>query len=90
MNLPPPIWDTPPQFVNPDGVKFWLDQESTRYALSKKLKDVQVLFVEETNGNRTRLITQRGEPVYEHQNLENIACHLDIMQLNEQFEKLGE
>lgn len=75
------IFDTPPQHVNEQGVKFWLDVDLTRYGREKGLGRVQVLFIETPDKKQTRLITENGQPVFEHTGLENVAVHLDIMAL---------
>ena len=51
-----------PDFVNEQGVKWWLDKSLTMYAVDKGLQ-VQVFLVEEPNGYKTRLIIENGEPV---------------------------
>jgi hypothetical protein len=73
------VWSTPPLSVNEIGVKFWLDKDNTRYARSKGLTDVVVFYVEDAKNIRTRLITEKGEPLWDDQSLEGILCHIDIM-----------
>jgi len=83
MKLP---WDTDrkPDHITDSGIKMWLDRSTTRYALAKGLpKTVQVFFVAEPSGNKTRLIVQDGKPVYEHQNVEAIGVQLDMMKFLE-------
>jgi hypothetical protein len=78
------VWSKPPDFVNEKGVKWWLDVSSTRYALSvdalgRKLKNVQVYFTEFPDGERSRVIIDNGEAVYETKTLENLGTQLDLM-----------
>lgn len=72
-------WDTPPEHVNEKSVKFWLDADLTRYAARKSLTSVRVYFAEEPDGQRIRLIVDSGDLVYASQNLEAVACRLDVM-----------
>lgn len=72
-------YEEPPDVVNGDGTKFWLNTSLTSYA--KGLKGVQVCNVEFANGQRTFLIAENGTPVHEDQSYEGVACHIDAMRL---------
>jgi hypothetical protein len=73
-------WKKKPDHVDERGNKFWLEMSSTRYAAIIGLPiHVQVLWVEDLNGKHSRLIVDKGIPVYESQSLEAIGIRLDIM-----------
>lgn len=74
-------------FINEKEVKFWPDFRLNQYAHSKGLHKVACYFVEEPNGYKSRLITQAGQPIYEHQNLEAVCCYMDIMALADTYEQ---
>lgn len=76
------VFATPPDAVNEIGVKFWVDKDLTRYAINKGLSLVQVLFVEEPDGTRTRLLVQNGIAVDEDQTLEGMAAKIDFIALD--------
>lgn len=77
-------FDRQPDAVNEAGHKFWLDKSTTQYARDKGLADVQVLFVERSDGYQTRIIAQGGEAIYEDQSLEGIGVQLDIMAITKE------
>ena len=90
MNPLEEIFDTPPDYTNDFGVKWWLDKSLTTYAKEKNFKgislpNVQVFDVEEPNGNRTRLIIEDSKIIYENSGLEAIATYIDMMKVNKQF-----
>ncbi len=74
-------WDTPPHYVTDRRVKVWVDRALSQYAVGKGLDGVQVVYAEESDGRRTRLVVERGTPVFESQRLEDVSAHLDIMAL---------
>lgn len=79
-----PFWEKQqPDFVNEQGVKWWLDKDSTRYASKENSNgislDYQIFVVEEPDGRKTRLVLdEKRKPVYEHTHIESIAVWLDI------------
>lgn len=80
-------WDTEPFFVNEKGVKFWLDYHTTEYGKSRGLKDAYVWYTLEPDGTKTRLLTIDDKPAYENQDLEAMACHIDIVALAESYKE---
>lgn len=68
-----------PQFINKDGVKWWFDKSTTDYAQSRKLKDATVWFVERPDGYMTRLLLINQNIIVEHQSLEGMGCHIDML-----------
>jgi len=77
-------WKTEPQFTNAEGVKWWVDKDSNSYVKRKGFdtNKVNVWYVERPDGYKTRIIIENGEMVYESQQLEAIAVHIDVMALN--------
>lgn len=80
------VFATPPDFVNEQGVKWWLDQSMTDWAHRKDLQgtslpDVKVWYVEEKDGTRTRLIIDGTEVEYANPSMEAIGAHIDMMKI---------
>ena len=66
-----------PDFVNPEGVKWWVDKATTLYArqdndVGKSLPRIQVWYVEKPDGLRTRLIIEDGTVIFESTQIEAI------------------
>ncbi len=82
-----PLWETEkPDFVNPEGVKWWLDKSTTRYATKENLNgtklDYQVFIVQKPDGYLTRIILDENrEPIFESQQLETIGFEIDKLKL---------
>jgi len=75
-------WDKPPLHVNELGVKFWIDESSTRYARREDLKGTTlptavVFFTEHPDGERTRLLTIDNAAVVAKTSLEDLAVEID-------------
>jgi alpha-glucosidase (family GH31 glycosyl hydrolase) len=75
------LGEGPPDFTNEQGVKWWRDLSTTQYLRAKGLQGA-IFLVEDTEKVRTRVLIQNGEMVYEQQNLEQLAVHIDILALN--------
>jgi hypothetical protein len=80
------IFNTPPLFVNDEGVKWWLDESSTKYAhrvgnTGVPLRNHVVYYVEFTDGTRSHVIVdqQKGAPVYEHKQLDAVGIYIDAL-----------
>ena len=80
------IFATEPDFVNEEDVKWWQDKDTTRYAHKRdrhgtSLPDVVCWYVEQPNGVRTRVLidNKAGKILYEHQSLEAVAVHIDML-----------
>ena len=84
MNLFDDPYASEPLTVNDQGTKFWLDRATTRYAQELGLSNIAVFYIEAKDGHRTRVIVdvKSQDFLYEHQSLEAIAAHLDIIQLS--------
>lgn len=91
MGLLDNIFETKPDFVNGIGIKWWLDKSCTEYAQEEdlhgiSLPNVRVYDIEETNGNRTRVIIEDGEVVFDNPRLEDIGVRIDIMKVAKQMQ----
>ena len=75
------IFETKPDYINEQGVKWWYDKKITKYAEELGLHGVFVFFTEETNGDKNRVIIDRNKVVYASPVLEAVCCHLDVMKL---------
>jgi hypothetical protein len=83
LNLLNPF-DRAPDFVNEQGVKWWSDADTTRYAHSKTSKGqslpaAQGWLVEDPSGTRTRLLVDNGKIIAESQSLEGIGTQIDLL-----------
>jgi hypothetical protein len=84
-------WDKP-DFVNQKGVKWWFDEATTNYAIKKDhngiaLFGVVVWIIKEKNDVMTRLLVEDNKIIFENQNLEAIASHIDMMKANKSFKQ---
>lgn len=75
------IFDKEPIGINDDGVKWYMDEETTKYARRIGLPStVNVLGVDK-NGERARVIVNGTHIEFYSQSLEAIGVHLDMMKL---------
>lgn len=72
-------WSSEPDHINEQGVKWWQDEDMAGYARGKGIDDVELWYVERPDGYRTRVMTRIGEPIYDDQTAEGMACHIDMM-----------
>ena len=85
-------FNTPPEFVNEIGVKWWADSHTTAYAQKPDFKDitlpdVSVWVTEEANGLRSLVIVKGGEVVYSNPRLEAVGAQIDWMKLQKAFDR---
>jgi hypothetical protein len=69
-------FDSPPDFVNEIGVKWWVDHSLTRYCKENNLK-MQVFAVEHPDGKRTRVLVDKDGIIEEDTGFEGMACRID-------------
>ena len=79
------VFETKPDYINEQGVKWWYDKNITEYAKNIKLDDIMVWFTEELNGRKSRVIIYKNNVEYASPVLEEICCHLDIMKLSQKL-----
>ena len=90
MGLLDNIFETKPDFINGIGIKWWLDKSCTEYAQQEdlihgiSLPNVRVYDIEEANGNRTRVIIEDGQVIFESPGLEDIGVYIDKMKVAKQ------
>jgi len=79
------IWeDKEPDFVNEKGVKWWFDEDTTRYG---KLPHYKVFFIQDKSYLSWVIIDYRtNKVVYESQGIEDICVHLEMLRLMEEAE----
>ena len=65
-----------PYFTNEEGVKWWVDDGTTRYALSRGLFGTTAWIVETPNGESSRLLTK---VLGESTTLEGIGFKIDML-----------
>lgn len=77
---------TPPDYVGPEGNKWWLDVSTTEYAQRENgklpaLKDVFIFYVLFPTGGRVRVFLRNGEIIEEETGLEDMAVKIDMHKL---------
>ena|SRR5665213_301078 len=93
MSLLDPLpWDTkvPPSFVNPEGVKWWPDHDSTKWATREDvqgttLSDVTAWFTLYPDGEKTRVLVINGQVEFASSRMEDIAVHIDILKVAKRY-----
>lgn len=77
-----PFWEkNEPDFINDEGVKWWLDKDLTKYANRASL-DYQAFIVMKPDGYTTRLVLDElRKPIYDSQKLEDVAFFIDKQKL---------
>lgn len=78
------IWDFKPDYVNEDGVKWWLDESIYQYAKIRDVTGYDFFLVECPDGYRTRVIVRQGVIIFESPRLEEIGVHIDILKLQDE------
>jgi hypothetical protein len=78
------LFEGEPTFVNAEGVKWWLDVSTTKYAQRPDLHgtclpDVVAYGVEFPDASRSRVLVENDQPIAEATGLEAIAVRIDIM-----------
>jgi hypothetical protein len=81
-----------PQYINNDGIKWWLDANLTEYCQrtdhnSVKLPRHRVWIVQHPDGEMTRLLTKASNIVHETPSLEAMAVHIDMLKVKANFDK---
>ena len=89
------MFDREPDFVNDIGVKWWLDDITTKHAKCEDTNGISLnatcYYVELLDGTKTRvLLSGTGEIIEEDQTLEGIAVKIDMrkfLKSNQQSEE---
>lgn len=82
-------WDNEgakPFFTNPEGMEWWFDTDTTKWAHRKDsngvtLKNVIAFILRKDEGPLTRVLMNKetNEVIYENPGLEAVACHIDML-----------
>ena len=77
------VFSTKPEFVNELGVKWWRDEDMTKYVQKPDVHgtslDMFCFFIEEPNGRRSRVLVSKDAGIVEEdQNLEALAIKIDV------------
>ena len=80
------LWENEPDFINEEGVKWWLDKSTTEYAREEDLNgtklDVKVWAVELPDKTRTRVIIDSDNNIIcDNQSLEAILIRIDAAKI---------
>lgn len=67
-----------PDFINGKGIKWWLDEISTRHAREENIRgttlpDISAWYVEFPDGDRQYVLVDKQEPIYETQSYSQLA-----------------
>jgi hypothetical protein len=78
---------TEPDFVNDLGIKWWYDESSTTYARRPDaygtcLPKVTCFKIEFPSGERSFIITEDQQPIWEGKRLEDMGIEIDKMKLH--------
>ena len=83
------IWEKEPVYTNPEGTKWWDDEDITQYARKKTLKgkslpEAKAYCVETKDGYRSRVLVDKGVIIAESQQLDAIATQIDMLKFLEE------
>ena len=75
------VFETEPDFINDDGVKWWKDN-----ILNEKAKEINGVtwLTQLPGGYKSRVLLINNEVEYEHPTLEAMAVHIDMIRLSEE------
>jgi len=73
------IWNSEPDFVNEIGTKWWLDLDTTKYCTSKGLKYIKAWFIETSESERLRVLTNTKNVIYESTSWESVLIWIDAL-----------
>ena len=74
-----------PDYVNEQGVKWWIDKDLTKYSFDRGFSGTRVFVVERPDGYRTRLFTEGENILAESQSLEGICSKIDIISISRRY-----
>lgn len=85
------FWEEESHFINELGIKWWLDEQTTKYATRPDSNGISlnltVWVTEKPDEVKQYVIVNdaQHEVIFSHTVLENIACHIDILKCEEKF-----
>ena len=79
-----------PDFINDEGVRWWLDKGLTDYAQKEdqfgtKLDGFTSWIIETKDGQNTRILLDGENYALESPRMEDIACRIDIIKASKRF-----
>jgi len=79
-------------FINEEGVKWWLDKSGTHYAqkpdaLDRALPHVFVWYVEMPDGEKEYVLIEHEDPIYSSKKYEDIGAKIDMLKIADGFKK---
>ena len=82
--------DKEPDFINEEGVKWWLDKSLTQYANQGDISlEIGVWIVETPDGAITRLATDANQRILKDTSvIEAMACLIDDEKKSREYEKI--
>jgi len=66
-----------PDFINPEGTKWWKDTNLTEYAQEQINKEHAVFEIQTTNGKQSRVLIDKNGVLEEDGSLEAMAFKID-------------
>ena len=85
--------DAKPFFVNPEGIEWWLDKDTTEWAHREDqhgttLKNIIGFILRRDGEPQTRVLMDKesNQVVYENTLLEAVACHIDALKALKRYE----
>lgn len=82
MKLPPPLFSTKPDFINPEGSRWWIDKVLTDHAVRDLGKDHRVYAVQSVTDQRTiLLLDDKNDVIAEAGGTEAMAYKIDAIRL---------
>ena len=86
------VFSKPPDFVNAEGVKWWRDKDTERYACCEDQfgtrLEIEAWIVERPDGYRTRLLIEFGKIIGQAQSLEAIGSKIDWLKCATRFDEV--
>ena len=74
-----------PNYVSPEGIKWWLDKTVTRYAQKEDSQGRKLWYVEFPDGEKQFVLLDDDEPVHETTSYEAMGAHIDMLKVYKSF-----
>lgn len=82
-----------PFFTNPEDIEWWIDKETTEWAHREDsqgttLENIVGFILRKDEKPITRVLMDKesNEVIYSNTNLENVACHIDMLKALKRYE----
>ena len=89
MNFIDDIVSQKPYYINEKGIIWWIDEDINNYLKESKLYPKYSGFIVKDNDSISRVLVNNTsyQVEYSSQELEAMACHVDILRLAEEMEE---